>query len=178
MIEVDDKGPDDPKTNSNEFKHLLEDLYFRLEERDKWAEHSMKFLLFGNGGGVALIIAFVGSQRAAIDTNLLLAAALTCFLTGVIAQGVVVIYSAHCARVGRRDVRDLLEGYLEGKWSYKSAFFRLGKIKSKWKGASRVTLLSFILFIAGVLASSFYLWDSYPPEAHGKAPRQVVSNSA
>ena len=166
---VVDRGPDTERCSSEEFKHLLEDLYFRLEERDRWADHSLKYLLFGNGGGVALLIAFVGSQRTAINTTFWLSGALGCFLTGVIVLGIVVSYSAHCAREGRREVRDLMEAYLIENLSYKSAFFRLGEIKSKWKHFSSLTTISFFCFIAGVLCSAVYLWNSYPPEAHGGA---------
>jgi hypothetical protein len=174
---VAQQGDDGLLTHSEEYKQLLAELYFRLEERDRWANHTIQYLLFGNGGAIALLFAFIGSQRPALDTARPLFIAMGSFVAGIIVLGIAVWVSGHRARAGRRRVRKLMEGYLRGDWSYKSAFFNLGTLKSKWWMFATLISMSFALFLIGIGFSAFYLWTSYP-ESNAVAPAKPASNSS
>ena len=143
----------DDRFTHDEFKHLLADLYFRLEERDRWIDHCIRYLLTGNGGGVALLMTLLGTLGRSGRWQPWLVAPLGFFLGGVIAVGVVVGYSTHCAKQGRHGLIELIQHYLDGTYSYETVFRRLPKFPSKWAGFEIGCIISFCLFVAGVTTS-------------------------
>src|SRR4051812_3069208 len=110
------------RCREEEFKLLLDDLYFRLEERDRWSDHSLRYLLTGNGGGVALLITLLGALGKNGQWQPLLLLPLTCFLVGVIFVGLVVGHSAQCVKQGRDGLIKLIHRYLDRELSYEEVF--------------------------------------------------------
>jgi hypothetical protein len=142
-------------SDTEEFKHLLTDLYFRLEERDRWSDHTLRYLLTGNGGGVALLMTLLGAMGKNGQWMPRLLIPLVFFLAGIVAVGIVVGHSTACIRKGRRASRKLIVRYLQGQVSYADAFREMGTYKSKWEGFESGALFAFLFFILGVLSSGW-----------------------
>jgi hypothetical protein len=140
--------------SSKEFEHLLRDFYFRLEERDRWADQAIKYLLSGNGGGVALLMTYIGVLGRAGEHVPILLIPLLLFLAGIVFVGMVVLVSMSKVRHGRRGVRKLISAYLAKEKSYRDAFVEMGTWPSKWKHSSGFMWASFSAFIAGIVASA------------------------
>jgi hypothetical protein len=145
--------------SSEEFKHLLNDLYARLDERDRWLDQALRFLTYGNGGGIALIIALIArAHEGEIPQRLLIP--LVIFLFGLILVGILIHQAACFARIGRNRIRTLCEQYLKQAVSYEKAFLELGTLPSKWEQVWRLGIASFVCLLAGSLAAGALL--SYP----------------
>lgn len=136
------------------FEHLLEDLYFRLEERDRWADHIIRFLLAANGGGVVVGMGYAGVLAQKGGSAAALAYGLGAFLLGLLAVGVILFASTFAIRKGRHRIRQLMNELLsDSSKTYQYAFLELGKVKPKWDVFIWASLSSFVLFFAGILLS-------------------------
>jgi len=151
--------------NSNElpegFEHLLKDLYFRLEERDRWADHIIRFLFTVNGGGIAVVMAYAGVLARLGKPDATLFWGLLLFATGLMLVGILLLVSAYHVRSARRKVRPLLVQVLarENEYDYVAAFKAMGnreQFPSKWRKFVAISALSFACFLVG-LGSSFLI---------------------
>jgi hypothetical protein len=144
--------------NQAEFKFLLDDLYFRLSERDWWADQTIKFLLYGNGGGVGLTITLLSllvKERAPNATWL--AVPLVIFLGGIIIVGHLIRSCTRNVRVGRREVRKVMQGYLSHR-NYALAFNELGnsiRFPSKSEEFEKLSRYAFACFLIATSLSGF-----------------------
>jgi hypothetical protein len=143
------------------FEHLLKDLYFRLEERDRWADHIIRFLFAVNGGGIAVVMAYAGVLARADKPVVGLAWGLFLFALGLLLVGVLLLVSAYHVRKSRRKARPLLVRVLtrEKGYDYAAAFSDMGnreEFPSKWSKFVLISSLSFVCFLAG-LARSFLI---------------------
>lgn len=138
------------------FDNLLTDLYFRLEERDHWADHLIRFLLAANGGGIAIVMAYTGVLTNAGRPVGGLALGLLAFSSGLLLVGIQLFYSAYSVRKGRRELRRLMVEVLDGTRDYASTFREMGnpdRFPSKWPIYYGLTMFSFLCVFAGVLFS-------------------------
>ena len=141
------------------FDHLIQDLYFRLEERDRWADHIINFLLAANGGGIVVAMTYAGVLKNAKEpVTGLLGAGVLLFVIGLALVGVLLLISAHSVRNNRRKARTLIARVLqEPSYTYAQAFVDMGDrqaFPSKWKRFVRLAVLSFAFFLVA-LAMSF-----------------------
>jgi hypothetical protein len=180
------------RPSSKEFELLLNDFYFRLEERDKWADQTIRYLLYGNGGGIALLMAFLGSfMHAGQSPPLLFLIPIFCFCFGLVSIGQLVRHATTSVRTGRRRLRKRIVSYLtDQNLSYLTIFEEMGegsKYPSKWKKFESRSECAFYCFIAGVAATgiafglqsvSFHsLVDSLTqsrPEVHAGSGKQTT----
>src|SRR5688500_1611839 len=100
------------------FEHLLKDLYFRLEERDRWADHIIRFLFAVNGGGIAIVMAYAGVLARADKPVIALSWGLLLFAVGLMLVGILLLVSAHHVRSARRKARPLLVQVLTRESDY------------------------------------------------------------
>lgn len=135
------------------FDHLLDDFHFRLEERDRWADHLIRFLLTANGGGIAIVMAYAGVLTNAGKPMLGLGWGLAIFSAGLLFVGVQLILSARTVRTGRRAIRKLMVDVLDGQMDYATAFKKMGELPSKWRTFSWLTSLSFACVFGGLVLS-------------------------
>jgi hypothetical protein len=142
-------------TNSKEFQYLLDDLYFRLKERDDWYDQAIKYLLYGNGSAVALTIGLMGALAARGLSIGMLWLALPAFFAGILAVGIAVYRCAKCAALGRADFRKLLDEYVRGKTPYVEIFLKLPDLPSKWKNFTHACFLSAFLFMSGAVIVTY-----------------------
>jgi hypothetical protein len=169
------------RSSTKEFEHLLSDLYFRLDERDRWADQTIKYLLFGNGGGVGLLMAFLGNLTKAGVWLPLILFPLGFFVLGLIFVGKIVRGSTRSIRQGRRHVRKLISAYLAEEIEYSEAFDDMGKFNSKWEHFEGASKLSFFSMIAGIVFSAMiYLIQplayQYMPVAQTSAFQQAPAD--
>ena len=138
------------------FDKLLDDLYFRLEERDRWAEHIIQFLFTANGGGIVVVMAYAGVLTNANRSVLGLAWGLLAFSAGLLLVGIELGVGAAFVRQGRRAARVLMARVFTENLAYHEVFLKMGDktaFPSKWWWFSLLTLGSFICFFVGLAAS-------------------------
>jgi hypothetical protein len=146
------------------FEHLLKDLYFRLEERDRWADHIIRFLFAVNGGGIAVVMAYAGVLARADKPVVGLFGGLVLFALGLALVGLLLMVSAYHVRKSRREARPLLVKVLtrEAGYDYAAAFKDMGNRKrfpSKWRKFVLISSLSFVCFLAGLVRSFLIVAD-------------------
>lgn len=162
--------PEKSKDLPEGFEHLVKDLYFRLDERDRWADHIIRFLFTVNGGGIAVVMAYAGVLARLGTPDRSLFGALSLFAVGLLLVGILLLASADHVRSARRKVRPLLVRVLnpDADYDYVAAFQDMGnrmEFPSKWRKFVRISLASFACFLVGLLWSFFIVTgvDASPP---------------
>ncbi|HEX4859924.1 MAG TPA: hypothetical protein VFV07_01720, partial [Rhizomicrobium sp.] len=145
-----------------QFDHILRDLYARLDERDLLDKEVTQFLLYANGGGVALTATFAGAligHKAELGPALICAvgpvlAAAAIFTLGITFVGIALLGAHDAASANRFEFRRLADQFVtDGNLSYVQVFLALGKFPSKRPGYRWQCRTSFYSFIIGVIAS-------------------------
>lgn len=139
------------------YEYLLQDLYVRLEERDRWTESAIKFLLYTNGGGISASLVIVGllaNQKLPVPPELF---PLIFFTIGIIIAGAGIYVMARNVRKGRRLLRPKMVAVLQGNLTYSDAFAEIGHFPSKWRFFTIGFWLSFSMFLCGLIATTAVL---------------------
>lgn len=148
------------KTAKPEFEYLLRDLYARLGERDRWDEEVTKFLLYANGGGVALTATFAGvlvgrsASVVHIPVYAIALAILTAaiFTFGIFIVGKAIFVANEYATNNRKDFRKLVNRFVnEPDTSYADVFLTLSTLSNKRNEYTALCRRSFDVFILGVV---------------------------
>lgn len=155
---------DTPGDLPSGFEHLLRDLYFRLEERDRWADHIIRFLFAVNGGGIAVVMAYAGVLAKAGKPDITLFWGLLLFAAGLMLVGILLLVSAYHVRKSRRKARPLLVRVLarDPDYDYAAAFKDMGDRKafpSKWRKFVMISCVSFACFLGGLIWSFLIVAD-------------------